>query len=51
LFILMGVDDSFCWAGGDRVEVGIWMGAHVDDDYSFFGIVIDVVVDAKLPCR
>jgi hypothetical protein len=34
----MGVDYGFCWASGDGVEVGIWMGAHDDDIYSFVGL-------------
>jgi hypothetical protein len=37
LFILMSVDDGFCWAGGDGVEVGVWMGAH-DDGYGSIGL-------------
>jgi len=40
LFVLVGVDDGFCWAGGDGVEVSVWMGAHVDD--RFLSIVFDV---------
>jgi hypothetical protein len=27
----MGVDYGFRWAGGDGVEVGVWMGAHDDN--------------------
>lgn len=27
----MGVDDGFCWAGGDGVEFGVGVGAHLDD--------------------
>jgi hypothetical protein len=28
---LMGVDNGLCWARGDRVKVGIGVGAHFDD--------------------
>lgn len=34
----MGVDYGFCWAGGDGVEVCIWMGTHDDDIYRFLEI-------------
>lgn len=26
----MGVDDGFCWAGGDGVEFGVGVCAHLD---------------------
>ena len=38
LFVLMGVDYGFCWAGGDWVEVGIGMGAHGDELLAFVGL-------------
>ena len=49
----MGVDNGFCWAGGDWVEVGIWMGAHGDVDWWLCGVAIDVVRDSEivLPLR
>jgi hypothetical protein len=28
---LVGVDDGFCWASGDRVKVGIVVSAHFAD--------------------
>ena len=31
----MGVDNGFCWASGDRMEVGVGMSAHDADGYGF----------------
>lgn len=35
---MVGVDNCFCWASGDRMEVGVGMGAHDDDKYGFVGL-------------
>ena len=55
MFVLVGVDNGFCWAGGDWVEVGIWMGAHGDVDWWLCKVAIDVVDEAvselALPLR
>ena len=35
MFVLVSIDYGFRWAGGDWMEVGVWMGAHDDDGYGF----------------
>lgn len=42
LLFLVSIHDRFSWAGGDGVQFGVWMSAHVD------GLLADVV---NFKCR